>query len=74
VIKIKKDLIHTAKLKKSYAKLKSRDPPIDKPIPTDADEENDHNSDASQEPAGEKKDAQEPSQQVLHPSRDFSLA
>jgi hypothetical protein len=33
VIKIKKDLIHKAKVKKSYAKLKAREPPVDKPIP-----------------------------------------
>jgi hypothetical protein len=33
VIKIKKDLIHKAKVKKQYAKIKAREPPIDKPIP-----------------------------------------
>jgi hypothetical protein len=32
VIKIKKNLIHKAKVKKSYAKLKAREPPVDKPI------------------------------------------
>jgi hypothetical protein len=30
VIKIKKNLIHKAKVKKSYAKLKAREPPVDK--------------------------------------------
>ncbi|KAF8863252.1 hypothetical protein BDZ45DRAFT_670556 [Acephala macrosclerotiorum] len=34
VTKIKKDLIHKAKLKKSYAKLKAREPPIDRALPT----------------------------------------
>lgn len=36
VIKIKKNLIHKAKVKKSYAKLKAREPPVDKPIPDEA--------------------------------------
>src|SRR5271170_4577275 len=36
VIKIKKNLIHKAKVKKSYAKLKAREPPVDKPIPNEA--------------------------------------
>jgi hypothetical protein len=35
VIKIKKDLIHKAKVKKSYAKIKAREPPIDRPIRED---------------------------------------
>jgi len=39
VIKIKKNLIHKAKVKKSYAKLKAREPPIDKPITFEASEE-----------------------------------
>jgi len=33
VSKIKKDLIHKAKVKKSYAKLRAREPPVDKPVP-----------------------------------------
>jgi hypothetical protein len=33
VIKIKKNLIYKAKVKKSYAKLKAREPLVDKPIP-----------------------------------------
>ncbi len=36
VIKIKKDLIHKAKVKKSYAKLKAREPITPKPIPTES--------------------------------------
>jgi hypothetical protein len=36
VIKIKKNLIHKAKVKKSYAKLKAREPPVGKPIPDEA--------------------------------------
>ncbi|KAE9363468.1 hypothetical protein N431DRAFT_474497 [Stipitochalara longipes BDJ] len=35
VIKIKKDLIHKAKVKKSYAKLKAREPITPTPIPTE---------------------------------------
>ncbi len=36
VLQIKKNLIHKAKVKKTYAKLKAREPPVDKPIPNDA--------------------------------------
>lgn len=32
-IKIKHDLIHKAKVKKSYAKIKAREPPVDRIIP-----------------------------------------
>ncbi|TVY59020.1 hypothetical protein LCER1_G000631 [Lachnellula cervina] len=42
VIKIKKDLIHKAKVKKSYAKLKARDPdlaPSSAPPPTESEPE-----------------------------------
>lgn len=35
VIKIKKDLIHKAKVKKSYAKLKAREPILPKPVPSE---------------------------------------
>jgi hypothetical protein len=35
VIKIKKDLIHKAKVKKSYAKLKAREPIAPTPIPSE---------------------------------------
>jgi len=67
VIKIKKDLIHKAKLKKSYAKLKAREPPVDRPIP-DADNE----SEASWEPEADKEELAEPSQE-LHPDRQAML-
>ena len=39
VIKIKENLIHKAKVKKSYAKLKAREPPVDKPILDEAIED-----------------------------------
>lgn len=39
VIKIKRNLIHKAKIKKSYAKLKAREAPVDKPIPDEAIED-----------------------------------
>ena len=59
VIKIKKDLIHKAKVKKSYAKLKAREPPVDKLIPVE-------------EPGLESSTHAEPSQQ-LHPERRAML-
>jgi hypothetical protein len=37
-LKIKKDLIHKAKVKKSYAKLKAREPITPTPIPTEPGE------------------------------------
>ena len=57
VIKIKKDLIHKAKVKKEYAKIKSREPPVDRPIPHTTDEQK----------------VEEPATQELHPDRQAML-
>jgi hypothetical protein len=38
-LKIKKDLVQKAKIKKEYAKVKAREPPVDKPIPNEAPED-----------------------------------
>lgn len=65
MIKIKKNLIQKARVKKSYAKLKSREPPIDKPIP-----DQDNESEASWKPKAETE--AEPSQE-LHPDRQAML-
>lgn len=62
VIKIKKNLIHKAKVKKSYAKLKAREPPIDKPIPDET----------SGAPEATSSPALQPSQD-LHPERKAML-
>ncbi|KAE8443837.1 hypothetical protein EG329_001344 [Mollisiaceae sp. DMI_Dod_QoI] len=59
VIKIKKDLIHKAKIKKSYAKLKAREPPTD-PIQAQIITE-------ASEPIPE------PASQELHPERQAML-
>lgn len=66
VIKIKKDLIQKAKVKKSYAKLKSREPPIDKPIP-EAD------SETWKQQADIEEKAEEVTQE-LHPDRQAMLS
>ena len=60
MVKIKKDLIHKAKIKKSYAKLKSQVPIKDTPLPaiTNLSEE----EEAATEPA-----------QALHPERQAML-
>jgi hypothetical protein len=62
VVKIKKDLIHKAKVKKSYAKLKAREPPVDKPIPDESPEA----------PRAPTSPPPEPSQE-LHPERKAML-
>jgi len=59
VIKIKKELIHKAKVKKTYAKIKSRDPPIDTPVRAD-------------EPGEARLQPAEPSQEI-HPERQAML-
>ncbi|KAG9241363.1 hypothetical protein BJ878DRAFT_232149 [Calycina marina] len=62
VIKIKHDMIHKAKVKKSYAKIKASEPIIDRPFPTEEEE-------ASQSPVG----TAEKSTQELHPDRQAML-
>ncbi|TVY29537.1 hypothetical protein LHYA1_G001513 [Lachnellula hyalina] len=58
VIKIKKDLIHKAKVKKSYAKLKARDPDL---------------AASSAPPPTESEPEPEPVTQELHPERQAML-
>jgi hypothetical protein len=62
VVQIKKNLIHKAKVKKSYAKLKAREPPMDKPIPDETQEA----------PGAASSPALQPSQE-LHPDRKAML-
>jgi len=58
-VKIKKDIIQKAKIKKSYAKLKAREPVAPSAFPTEADDE--------LQPDGE------PASQELHPERQKML-
>jgi len=60
VVKIKKDIIQKAKIKKSYAKLKAREPVAPSSFPVEAEEE----------PAGIEA---EPATQELHPDRQKML-
>jgi len=69
VIKIKKDLITKAKVKKSYAKLKSREPPVDRPIP----EANDNESEESWKPEADQEETGNGPSQELHPDRQAML-
>ncbi|KAG6034856.1 hypothetical protein E4U19_005444 [Claviceps sp. Clav32 group G5] len=76
VTKIKKDLIHKAKVKKEYAKIKSREQAkqqstIDKNVDDDAD---DGGKDQGVGVTGrERQDAQEEPQEKMHPTRELML-
>lgn len=61
MIKIKKDLIHKAKVKKSYAKIKAQERIVDRPFPVEEGKE-----------AKEEELAVEPTQE-LHPDRQAML-
>ncbi|MCJ1405157.1 hypothetical protein MMC11_008383 [Xylographa trunciseda] len=63
VQKIKRDLIHKAKLKRSYAKLKEREPVLKTTAYTEA----------SPEKAGEWEGPEEPASLELHPARQAML-
>ncbi|KAG6061200.1 hypothetical protein E4U17_002411 [Claviceps sp. LM77 group G4] len=75
VTKIKKDLIHKAKVKKEYAKIKSREQAkqqstIDKNVDDDAD---DGGKDQDGVTGRERQDAQEEPQEKMHPTRELML-
>ncbi|KAG5957606.1 hypothetical protein E4U58_005757 [Claviceps cyperi] len=75
VTKIKKDLIHKAKVKKEYAKIKSREQAkqpsaTDKNVDDDAD---DGGKDQSGDTGREQEDAQEEPQEKMHPTRELML-
>ncbi|TGO38997.1 hypothetical protein BHYA_0063g00460 [Botrytis hyacinthi] len=70
VIAIKKDLIHKAKVKKSYAKLKAREPLKDeRKIYADAEDKDDEV--AKNEEGGDAVEGEEPAE--LHPQRKAML-
>ncbi|KAG5913130.1 hypothetical protein E4U42_001439 [Claviceps africana] len=80
VTKIKKDLIHKAKVKKEYAKIKSREqagpPPTSHHVSTDAEDgdrdQQTHEDDGAQrQPAQD--EAQEQEQERIHPTRELML-
>ncbi|KAL3423982.1 Nitrogen permease regulator 2-like protein [Phlyctema vagabunda] len=66
VIKIKQDLIHKSKVKKSYAKIKAREPIVERPVYA---QDNDDDDDRE----GEKADSGPEPTQELHPDRQAML-
>ncbi|KAG6095048.1 hypothetical protein E4U30_002783 [Claviceps sp. LM220 group G6] len=75
VTKIKKDLIHKAKVKKEYAKIKSREQAkqqstTDNNVDDDAD---DGGKDQGGDTGRERENAQEEPQEKMHPTRELML-